>query len=203
MKLFTKLFFILFGIFLFSGCNSDKKQQPYIMGKQKYNINQLKEDRLTAFQTAKLNAQTQKEIALINKQRDIEVETLKQNSSITKAKISKDVEFKKSDAQIVMMDQTLELEKIKSISIIITLLIIVVLGFYFLHKKRKDKLKMHQDLIDKDLYIKDREFQAQMAHRLLDTLENKNLTPDQEAKLIETITKTTDITPRTLINRKN
>jgi len=208
MKLLTRkllqISFISFSIFFFLGCDNDiKSKQPYVVGQTNSYNTEAKNQRITAFQTAKLKAQTQKEIALINKQRDIEVETLKQNSSITQANITKDVEFKKSDTEIVMMGQTLELQKINSILMIIALLIISLLLFYFLHKRRKDKLRMHQDAIDKDLYIKDRELQAQMAHRLLDTLESKNLTPEQEAKLIDTITKTTDITPRNLLDKKN
>lgn len=198
------LFFIMTITFFFVGCDNDiKSKQPYVLGQTNDYATKAKNQRITALQTAKLNAQTQKEIALINKQRDIEVETLKQNSSITQANITKDVEFKKSDTEIVLMDQTLELQKINSILFVLLALVVFLLLFYFLHKRRKDKLKMHQDVIDKELYMKDRELQAQMAHRLLDTLESKNLTPEQEAKLIDTITKTTDITPRNLIEKKN
>jgi len=208
MKLLTKkllqIFFISFSVFILNGCDNDiKSKQPYVIGHTNNYATESRTQHITAIQTAKLKAQTQKEIALINKQRDIEVETLKQNSSITKANITKDVEFKKSDTEIVMMGQTLELQKINSILIVVLLLIISLLLFYFLHKRRKDKLKMHQDAIDKELYMKDRELQAQMAHRLLDTLESKNLTPEQEARLIDTIAKTTDITPRNLIEKKN
>jgi len=198
------LFFIMTITFFFVGCDNDiKSKQPYVLGQTNDYATKAKNQRITALQTAKLNAQTQKEIALINKQRDIEVETLKQNSSITQANITKDVEFKKSDTEIVLMDQTLELQKINSILFVLLALVVSLLLFYFLHKRRKDKLKMHQDAIDKELYMKDRELQAQMAHRLLDTLESKNLTPEQEEKLIDTITKTTDITPRNLIEKKN
>jgi len=207
MKFFTKkiitLLFVSLSVILLNGCNSEQKtQHPYLFGQTNHKVNQVRSGQLNAIQVAKLKAQTQKEIALINKQRDVEVEALKQNSSVTKAKITKDVEFKKNDTQIVMMGQTLELEKINAILKIVTLLFISLLFFYFLQKRRTDKLKMHQDLINKDLYIKDRELQAQMTYRLLDTLENKNLTPKQKARLIDSITKTTDIAPQTLLEKR-
>ena len=208
MKLLAKknlqIFMVLFALFLLSGCDNDiKSKQPYVLGHTNDYANIDRSKNITVLQTAKIKAETQKEIALINKQRDIEVEILKQNSSITQANITKDVEFKKSDTEVVLMNQTLELQKINSILIVLAIVIISLLLFYFLHKRRKDNLKMHQDALDKELYIKDRELQAQMAHRLLDTLESKNLSPEQEAKLIETITKTTDIAPRNLIDKKD
>lgn len=198
---------IPFSVFLLSGCNNSKEnQRPYVIGathtyikKDTTNTN----NHSSIIEVQKIKSQTQKEIALINKQRDIEVERLKQETSVNEAKIKKEVAFKKTETDLLMAEKTIETQKISTILTTSVALIAIAVLAYFLYKRRQDKLKMHQDEINKELYIKDRELQAQMANRLLDTLERKSLTPEQETKLIDSITKTADVKPINLIENKS
>jgi len=160
-------------------------------------------DHQSVIESAKIKAQTQKEIALINKERDIELQKLQKESELQKAGINKEIEFKKSDTEIVIMEHSISVQKIYVGLIALAMFFTIVFTFYFLQKRRKDRLKIHEDLIQKEMYLKDRELQAKMADRILDTLERGKLAPEQQSKLVETFTQSTIVAPATQIEDKN
>jgi len=207
-KVMIKYCVIPVSIFLLTGCNENKNiQKPYVVGYSKHYVSKdivkIQDKNLDRVEIEKIKSQTLKDIALINKQRDIEVEKLKQETSVSEAKLKKELAIKKSDTDLIMAEKTIESQKMSTILTTIIALLALLIVSYFLYKRRQDKLKMHQDMINKEVYMKDRELQAQMANRLLDTLQSKRLSPEQEAKLIESITKTTDVTPVALIDKKD
>jgi len=210
MKKFSKsimVFYVLpVGVFFLSGCGNDNQsQRPYVLNSHSYLQKHIATPtkKIDIIEVQKIKSQTQKEIALINKQRDIEVQKLKQETLKTEANIKKEVEFKKSETELLMAEKSIETQKMSTILTTIISIIALMIIAYFLYKRREDKLKIHQDTINKEIYIKDRELQAQIANRLLDTLEHKKLSPQQEAKLIDTIAKTTDTKSIALIDKKN
>ncbi len=159
-------------------------------------------DHQSVIESAKIKAQTQKEIALINKERDIELQKLKKESELQKADINKEIAFKQSDTEVVIMQHSISVQKIYVGLIALAMLFTIIFTFYFLQKRRKDRLKMHDDQIQKEMYLKDRELQAKMAERILDTLERGKLAPEQQSKLVETLTQSTVVAPAVRIEDK-
>ncbi len=198
--------FLIIILLVFAGCGNDfDRSKPYVVGlassttssaqQPKYYGNKPEIDHKSVIESAKIRAANEKEIALINTQRDITLEKLKQDANLQKADINKEIEFKKSDTEIVVMEQSVSVQKTYMMMIALGMFFAIVFVFYFLHKRRKDRLKMHEDMLHKEMYIKDREIQAKMAERILDTLEKGKLSPEQESKLVETFTKNTIIMP--------
>ncbi len=199
--------FLIIAILLLGGCGNDfNRSKPLVPNAtntpQKVYGNKVQEDRQTLLESAKIKAQTQKEIALIHKDRDISLQKLRQETTLQKADIDKEIEFKKSDTEIVIMEHSVSVQKIYVGIIALVMFFAIIFTFYFLQKRRKDRLKMHEDIIQKEMYLKDRELQAQMADRILDTLERGKLAPEQQAKLVETFTQNTVVAPATQIEDK-
>jgi len=202
--------FLIISLWLLSGCGNDfDRTKPHVVGTQnsiaqqpKYYGNKPEVDHKSVIESVKIRAKTEKEIALINKQRDITLEKLKQEANLQKADIDKEIEFKKSDTEIVLLEHSVSIQKIYMILIAVGMFTAIIFAFYFLQKRRKDRLKMHEDILHKEMYIKDREIQAKMAERILDTLEKGKLSSEQQSKLVETLTKNTVIVPANQIEHQ-
>jgi hypothetical protein len=209
--------FLIAVLLLMGGCGNEfDRSRPHVEGvatknipntsalsEQKYYGNKPLVDHQSVIESVKIKAANEKEIALINKERDITLEKIKQETHLQKADIDKAVAFKKSDAEVVIMEHSVSVQKIYVVLIAVAMFFTIVFAFYFLQKRRKDRLKMHEDILQKEMYLKDRELQAKMAERILDTLEKGKLAPDQAAKLVDTLTKNTMIAPSTQIEHKN
>ncbi len=209
-----RYFFLIITLLFFVGCGNDfDRSKPYVVGlassktasgqQPKYYGNKPETAYKSVIESAKIRAENEKEIALINKQRDITLEKLKQDTNLQKADINKEIEFKKSDTKIVVMEKSVSVQKIYMMIIALGMFFAIIFAFYFLHKRRTDRLKMHEDMLHKEMYIKDREVQAKMAERILDTLEKGKLSPEQESKLVETFTKNTTIAPANHVEHKS
>ncbi|MEA2110770.1 MAG: hypothetical protein U9P71_01850 [Campylobacterota bacterium] len=200
--------FLILALLLLVGCGNDfDRSKPVVPNAtnspKKVYGNTPQVDRKVMIESAKIKAANQKEIALINKDRDISLQKLRQETTLHKAGIEKEIEFKKSDTEIVIMQHSISVQKIYVGLIALAMFFATIFTFYFLQKRRKDRLKMHEDILQKDIYMKDRELQAKMADRILDTLERGKLAPEQQAKLVETFTQNTVVTPATQIETKN
>ncbi len=185
---------LITGLWFLSGCGNEfDRSKPYVMDQNpslasaKYYGNRPDVYHQSMIESARITAEKEKEIALINKQRDIALEQLKQDTNLQKADIEKAIEFKKRDTQIVMAEQTVSMQKNYLILLAMAIGIAMIFLFYFLQKRRSDRLKVHEDMLHKEMYLKDRELQAKMVERILDTLEKGALSSEQQTQLVETL----------------
>ncbi len=185
---------LITGLWFFSGCGNEfDRSKPYVMDQNlslasaKYYGNRPDVYHQSMIESARITAEKEKEIALINKQRDIALEQLKQDTNLQKADIEKAIEFKKRDTQIVMAEQTVSMQKNYLILLAMAMGIAMIFLFYFLQKRRSDRLKVHEDMLHKEMYLKDRELQAKMVERIFDTLEKGALSSEQQTQLVETL----------------
>jgi hypothetical protein len=58
-------------------------------------------------------------------------------------------------------------------------------------KRREDKLKMHEDELQKEMYLREKELQVKMAEKILDTIASGKLSEEREQHLLEALDKTT------------
>jgi len=191
--------YVIMSLWFFSGCGNDfDRTKPYIMNQkstplptEKYDANRPDPHYASTIESAKIAAEKEKEIALIHKQRDIAIERLRQEASVYRSDTEKVIAFKKSETQISVAQQNFSMHKTYVFLLAAALFIGMIVLFYFLQKRRSDRLKMHEDMLHKEMYLKDRDVQEKMVARILDTLEKGVLSSEQQTKLVETLSHNT------------
>jgi len=180
-------------VLLLSGCGEGSgKQQPYLLGqnpKGPYAANA--QARSEKVETAKIQAQTQKEIAQINKERDIEVQKLISQTDVTKAGINKEVALEEVKTKQTAIEKEHESSNYMLVVIAIALTLLFLFLFYYTGKNRKARLKMHEDELMYKLRVQEQEMKMKMAEKMLDSITSGKLSPEQENRLIETLEHTT------------
>ena len=187
---------VLFGaaiLLLLAGCGEGtSKQQPYLMGQNpKGPYGAQIRARSDKVETAKIQAEAQKEIALINKERDIEVQKLIAQSDVTRAGINKEVAIEEVQTKRTAIEK--EHEHVTYLLWLIGGALVMLFGFlfYYTGKNRKERLKVHEDELLYKLRLQEQEMKMKMAEKMLDSITSGNLSPEQENRLIETLEHTT------------
>jgi len=207
-NLYTPLLLILLTV-LFSGCGGDSNryQAPYVIGKKPvenhgvYRLmpeKQSKDD--SAVAVANIEAQSQKEIALINKERDLEIKALEVKTKLTEIETKNALAVKEHNLTSMVKEQEIAFKNSTLTLISVALVAFFLLAVYIFRKRREDRLKMHEDALQQEVYLKEKELQVKMAEKILDTIASGNLSPEREQHLLETLNNTT--VPPSLPNKK-
>jgi hypothetical protein len=185
-------------ILLLAGCNESTNQRPYIAGQKpagSATSSYLKATSDPTVKVATIEAESRKEIAQIQKERDLELERIRTQTKSKEIETLKEVELKKQET---LGQQEANVNSRYNTAIIIgSLFLSVILGIiiYFLLKRREDKLKIHKETLDKEISLKEKELQVQMATKILDAVASGNLDKEDEKRLIETLEKSNKILP--------
>jgi len=194
----NKLLIFLLNVFVLSfflGCGNDNRQNPYIMGEKPFTKAKVytaskssKDEEITI---AKIEAETQKEIAKINKDRDLELKKIEEETKLLKIKSANEMAIKEHNLSTFV--QTSEYSYKNSTLFILSFAIIIFasLALYFFKKYRKDKIKMHEEELQKEVYLREKELQVKMAEKILDTIASGKLSDEKEKHLLEALDKTT------------
>jgi TolA-binding protein len=181
-------------LLLFIGCSDERSsntpQRPYLMGQSVPQRNAAQTEANRAVAIAKIEAQSREEVARINRERDLEMQRLEQQTAREKISAEKEVAFRQNEAQQREADNgyTLGIAAIAAAALLFAA--VLALSFYFLRKRREDQLKMHSDTLEQEMAIREKELQAQMAEKILDTIASGTLSKEEETRLIETFEKT-------------
>ncbi len=183
---------LLLTLLFLAGCGDSSRQQPYLMGQNPngpYGTRaQEKSDKI---ETAKIQAEAQKEIAKINRDRDIEVQKLISQTDVQKADINKAVAMEEVQTKKTAIANEHESSTYILMLIGAALLLLFLFLFYYTGKNRKAKLKMHEDDLMYKLRVQEQEMKMKMAEKMLDSITSGKLSPEQENRLIETLENTT------------
>ncbi len=187
---------LLFVVLLFvSGCGNDNRQNPYMIGekpadkKRVYTVTTKKKE--MAVTIATIEAETQKEIAKINKERDVEIQKMEQETKLAELKTHNEMAVKEHNLSTFVHESEFAFKNSTLIVIALGSITLLALIFYIFRKRRADKLKMHEDELQKEMYIREKELQVKMAEKILDTIASGKLSEEREQKLLETLDKTT------------
>ncbi len=178
----------------FISCGSDNTQQPYVMGqkpadqKRVYTVSGQGTD--SAVTIAEIEAETQKEIAKINKERDLELQKIEENTKVMAMQTQNELALKEHNLSSFVQEGDYALKKSTLIVIALSLITFFVLSFYIFKKRREDRLKMHQDELEKEMYLREKELQIKMAEKILDTIASGKLSKEDEQHLLATLDKT-------------
>ncbi|HHH72217.1 MAG TPA: hypothetical protein ENL04_00120 [Sulfuricurvum sp.] len=180
-------------LLLLTGCGDNTSQkQPYLMGQKSTTpyAAQIKQHS-EKIETAKIEAEAQKEIALINKERDIEVQKLISSTDVAKAGINKEVAIEEA----AVKKNAIEKEHEYGINVLWliggALGLLFIFLFYYTGKNRKERLKKHEDELMTKLRLQEQEMKMKMAEKMLDSITSGKLSPEQETRLIEALEQTT------------
>ncbi len=204
-----RLFSFVF-VMLFVGCFDDNAKKI----EQKVDELSQQRARIEArLEKARLEADRQKELALTKMQRQIEELALKRSQNEAQKEIElarikakqalelqkieqtyklKELELKKQKELIELENQKLlaqkELELKRQFLYLslaaLVLLVVVVLVILYFYKKRQDKLQAYKDNLEKYFRLKENEAKIAIANKIIDTIAEGKLTPDQEQRLL-------------------
>jgi len=193
------IFLTFFALLIFSGCG-EGQSRPYIVGQKpvsSYGVRPLHDQSDKEIKIAKIEAQNKvelarldKEIAELNIKRDLSINNNTQETKRFEVGTHKEIEFNRQDALGKKDEYRYML--FKNSLIIGGLFAVVILAtiIYFLLRRREDKLKMHREIIEKELLMKEKELQVQMAEKILDTIATGTLEKPEAQRLLETLEKT-------------
>lgn len=153
--------------------------------------------------TAKIDASKEQEIAKINMQKEIEVQRLKNEARLReaeikkelekeKSKLTKEVELAKNDTKKVLQQESNKMQSWWIMALIFLVFIVVIFTYLSIQKKRKDALKMHEEKLQHEAYLKEQEMKLKMAEKVLDTLASGNLSEENEQLLINSLQNTSE-----------
>ena len=195
MKQITLLTLFTVAALFFFGCSSDDRQQPYMMGekpaeqKRVYSVPVSKTESSVAI--ASIEAESRKEIARINKERDLELQKMAQSTKLIELRSQNELALKEHNLTSFEKEADYALKKSTLIIIALALTAFLLLGLYIFKKRREDRLKMHRDELEKEMYLREKELQVKMAEKILDTIASGKLSEEREKHLLETFEKAT------------
>ncbi|MEE8588162.1 MAG: hypothetical protein V3S80_02305 [Sulfurimonadaceae bacterium] len=199
MKQSINLLLLIVTLFFIAGCGNDNRQNPYMMGekpadqKRVYTVPYKQKD--SAVTIAAIEAETQKEIAKINKERDVELQKMEQNTKLAELKTQNEMAVKEHNLSSFVKESEFAFKNSTLIVIALAMISLLALTLYIFRKRREDKLKMHEDELQKEMYIREKELQVKMAEKILDTIASGKLSEEREQHLLESLDKTTPTLP--------
>jgi Flp pilus assembly protein TadB len=201
MKLFY--IFLIPILFLVLGCQ-EQNNKPKLLHKNdvtKVNPNSLYHlskdkalERQNKLEIAKIQAQAKVETEKIKAQKDIEVAkvTTQAQKEITTKTATTNLEMSKIEAQTKEKQSQVSLY----IAILFVLVILLALFLWYKHKKKtlEIKEKLEAQRLEHQKALKEREFQEQRIHKVLELAADGKLPKEVQKDVIASITKTTNPT---------
>jgi len=188
------LIFLIPLLSLLGGCGNDNRtSQPYVMGHpntKKAEVYSIKKED-PAIRIATIQAQTQKEVARINKERDLELLKIKEETKKEALSIEKEKNTNEHNLSVAIHQSESFFKTSTLFIFVISFLALLGLTLYIFKKRHADKMKIHEDELQKEMYIKEKELQVRMAEKILDTIATGKLSEDEEKHLLATLDKAT------------
>jgi len=195
MKIFYKLSIFLLFVIAFTGCGNDNRQNPYMMGEKPSHNGKIytvkSKPKSSAVTIATIEAETQKEIAKINKSRDIELKQMEVKTKMVELKTSNEMAIKEHNLSTYVQESQFAFKNSTLIIMALSFFGVMALTFYMFRKRREDRLKMHENELQKEVYLREKELQVKMAEKILDTIASGKLSEEREQHLLEALDKTT------------
>ncbi len=154
-----------------------QNQNPYIFDKNQ-RLELKKEE---------IKAKTKEKVAEYEYKKAVDVQKIKKEAVEVQSKS----EVEKQKVAITPQQKMVEVKKkalLYGLLVILAFLIVAYLVFkrYQIHKERieMEKLRLQESLHEKEMQMREKELQAQVAGKLIDAMASGNLTKEQEEKLL-------------------
>ena len=154
-----------------------ERQNPYVFDKSQ---------RLE-LQKERLKAQTTQKVAEYEYKKAVDVQKIKKEQT----KIQSQSEVKKEEVAVAPQKQMVEVKKKMLLYALLGFLLFLILAYlafkrYQAYKERieLEKMRLQEALHEKEMAMRERELQAQIAGKLIDAVASGNLSKEQEEKLL-------------------
>ena len=187
----------------FNGCNltESKEEKAAKIARQKAEF-EKKIDQSKEIQLKKIEAQTQTQLADIEKQKELAqiqkdqmLEKIRLEAELEKQKI----ELEQKKEQAILDKKMLEQEndnsmEIKRYLLLILFLMLIIASFFIYHyfkRRHEDKLRAYHDNLDKYFHQQENMTKMRIAEKIIDTVASGKLDKEQETELIKALGATT------------
>lgn len=182
MKSILKINIIIFILFSFSACqlfedSPELQERKQALELKKLEVAQEKELAMLQMQQSLATIEKEKVLELQKMQNALKEKELNTNSE-------KELELIKQKISLQESSNTLDFQKYLFIFLAFILSVIAFFVFYFLKRKREDELRAYNDNLKKYFYMKENESRMKIAEKILDTIAEGDLSPENEKKLI-------------------
>ncbi len=132
---------------------------------------------------------TQKELALIEANKSVELEKISSAAKLKQLELQKraELELMREKERLLKIEHEQALERYTLLGAILLLLLAGGALLWYFDRRRKDKLRAYEDNLKKYFHQKENESRVKIAEKILDTVASKDLSSEQRAKLIEAL----------------
>ena len=156
-----------------------------------------------ALKRSQNEAQKEIELAKIKSKQALELQRIDQAYKLKELELKKQKELIELENQKLLAQKELELKRqflYLSLGALILLIVVVLVILYF-YKKRQDKLQAYKDNLEKYFRLKENEAKIAIANKIIDTIAEGKLSPEQEQRLLGVLQGKTE--PPKLENKKD
>ncbi|BCD62999.1 hypothetical protein NitYY0826_C1887 [Nitratiruptor sp. YY08-26] len=156
------------------------KQKELALTKMQQQIEKL------ALERSKNEAQKEIALAQIKAKQALELQKIEQAYKLKELELKKQKELLELENQKIVAQKEIELKKqflYLSLAALVFIIVVVLIILYF-YKKRKDKLIAYHDNLEKYFRLKENEAKVAIANKIIDTIAEGKLTPEQEQRLL-------------------
>ena len=182
MNSVLKINIIIFVLFSFTACqlfedSPELQEKKQALELKKLEVAQEKELAMLQMQQSLATIEKEKVLELQKMQNALKEKELNTNSE-------KELELIKQKVSLQESSNTLNLQMYLFVFLAFLLSVIAFFVFYFLKRKREDELLAYNDNLKKYFYMKENETRMKIAEKILDTIAEGDLSPENEKKLI-------------------
>jgi len=182
MNSVLKINIIIFVLFSFTACqlfedSPELQEKKQALELKKLEVAQEKELAMLQMQQSLATIEKEKVLELQKMQKALKEKELNTNSE-------KELELIKQKVSLQESSNTLNLQMYLFVFLAFLLSVIAFFVFYFLKRKREDELLAYNDNLKKYFYMKENETRMKIAEKILDTIAEGDLSPENEKKLI-------------------
>ena len=156
------------------------KEKELALTKMRQRIEEL------ALKRSKNEAQKAIELAKIKAQKELELTKIERELKLKELELRAKKEQLELENQKLIAQRELEVKKqflYLALAALIFIIFAILLTLYF-YKRRKDKLIAYHDNLEKYFRLKENEAKIAIANKIIDTIAEGKLTPDQEQRLL-------------------
>lgn len=136
--------------------------------------------------------ESQKELALIAKDKELQKIKLQAQANQENVRLDKEKELALFEQNLKLQQQENELSKSRYMMFLVAFIIIIIsfFIFYYFKKRHENKLKSYEDNLKKYLQQKENDSRNKIAEKLIDAIATGNLDKSQEATLLTALSST-------------
>ena len=175
---------------------ADKKREIALMQMRK----RLEE---LSLKETKTKAQKEIELEKIRAQKELELQKIQKELKLKELELLKEKQKIELENQKLIAQKEIEVKKQFLIYSLIALILIIlsILIILYVYKKRKDKIIAYHDNLEKYFRMKENEAKIAIANKIIDTIAQQKLTPQQEERLLKVLKGETKEIPKEIENK--